>query len=345
MAAQTPLRHRTTTTVDVVIYPGFKAIEAVGVINVFDYANARLAAAGLAPVYDLQIAAPAKGAVKSDTLIVLEATKALDTLAVPDTAIVVGARDIERALRDTSMLVGWCRDVSARIGRMVGLCSGCFFLAEAGMLDGRRATTHWGVAPLLRARYPAVKVEPDAIFVREGNVWTSAGVTAGLDLALAMVEEDLGREIALAVARDLVIYLKRPGGQSQFSVYLASQMTAHASIRDIQDWILNALDARLSIAQLARRAAMSERNFIRVFVRETGYRPAEFIEIARLEKARRLLEQEALPLKTVAVRSGFRSDDQLRRVFMRRLGVTPGAYRERFSGTGVREARGSGDVD
>lgn len=190
-----------------------------------------------------------------------------------------------------------------------------------------------------------MKVEPDAIFVREGNVWTSAGVTAGLDLALAMVEEDLGREIALAVARDLVIYLKRPGGQSQFSVYLASQMTAHASIRDIQDWILNALDARLSIAQLARRAAMSERNFIRVFVRETGYRPAEFIEIARLEKARRLLEQEALPLKTVAVRSGFRSDDQLRRVFMRRLGVTPGAYRERFSGTGVREARGSGDVD
>ncbi|AOJ11111.1 GlxA family transcriptional regulator [Burkholderia mayonis] len=344
MAAEISPRHR-TTTIDVVIYPGFKAIEAVGVINVFDYANARLAAAGHAPVYDLQIAAPAKGAVKSDTLIVLEATKAIDTLAVPDTAIVVGARDIERALRDTSMLVGWCRDVSGRIGRMVGLCSGCFFLAESGMLDGRRATTHWSVATMLQVRYPAVKVEPDAIFVREGNVWTSAGVTAGLDLALAMVEEDLGREIALAVARDLVIYLKRPGGQSQFSVYLASQMTAHASIRDVQDWILNSLDERLTVAQLAKRAAMSERNFIRVFVRETGYRPAEFIEIARLEKARRMLEQEGLPLKTVAVRSGFHSDDQLRRVFVRRLGVTPGAYRERFSGTGVRELPASGDAD
>ncbi|CAB3800525.1 HTH-type transcriptional regulator CdhR [Paraburkholderia ultramafica] len=328
------LRYR-PRTLDVVIYPGFKAIEAVATIHVFDDANARLAAAGHPPVYDMRITAPNAGSVKSHTLVSLEAHKALSTLALPDIAVVVGAPDIERALVDTPSIVDWCRSAAPRIGRMVGLCSGSFFLAEAGILSGRRATTHWSVAALLRKRYPDVRVQPDSIFVRDDELWTSAGVSSGMDLALAMIEEDLGRDIALAVARDLVVYLKRPGGQSQFSVHLNSQMTDHPTIRSVQEWILTTLYSEFTIADLARRAAMSERNFARVFAKETGHGPAEFIEIARVELARRLLEEQNLPIKTVAARSGFRSDDLMRRAFQRRCGVAPREYRERFAGTGV----------
>ncbi|CAE6911160.1 HTH-type transcriptional regulator CdhR [Paraburkholderia domus] len=332
-------------TVDVVVYPGFKAIEAVGTVHVFDYANAHLRNAGQPPVYDIQIAAPEAGFVRSDTLIVLEAQKALNSLSLPDIAIVVGAREIERVLAETPTLVDWCQAVSPRVSRMVGMCSGSFFLAEAGLLNGRRATTHWSVARLLQQRYPAVIVESDSIFIRDGAIWTSAGVTAGMDMALAMVEEDLGREIALAVARDLVVYLKRPGGQSQFSVSLNSQMTAHPTIRRVQEWILASLDRDVTIGELARRAVMSERNFARVFVRETGHRPAEFVEIARVEMARRLLEEGDLPMKAVAACSGFHSDDQMRRAFQRRCGVTPGAYRLRFAGTGVTEGADAPSVE
>jgi transcriptional regulator GlxA family with amidase domain len=328
------LRYR-PRTLDVVIYPGFKAIEAVATIHVFDDANTRLVAAGHPPVYDIRVAAPNAGSVKSHTLVSLEAHKALTTLALPDIAVVVGAPDIERALVDSPSIVEWCRSASPRIGRMVGLCSGSFFLAEAGILDGRRATTHWSVAALMRKRYPAVRVEPDSIFVRDEGVWTSAGVSSGLDLALAMIEEDLGRDIALAVARDLVVYLKRPGGQSQFSVHLNSQMTDNPTIRTVQEWILTTLNGEFTIADLASRVAMSERNFARVFAKETGHGPAEFIEIARVEFARRLLEEPNLPIKAVASRSGFRSDDHMRRAFRRRCGVSPGEYRERFAGTGV----------
>ena len=322
-------------TVDIVIDPGFKAIEAVGTIHVFDYANTHLARAGHPPAYALEIAAPAAGIVRSDTLITLEASKSLSRAGAPDIAVVVGARDIGRALSETPELVDWCRAMGDQPARMVGMCSGSFFLAEAGVLDGLRAATRWSVAVLLRERYPAVKVELDAIFVREGRIWTSAGVTAGVDLALAIVEEDLGRDLALSVARDLVVYLKRPGGQSQFSVHLNSQMTGHSAIRAVQEWVLKLPDQELTIPELARRAAMSERNFARVFARETGHGPAEFIEIARVELARRLLEEGDLPLKTVAARSGFGTDDRLRRAFHRRCGITPRAYRERFAGTGV----------
>lgn len=322
-------------TVDIVIYPGFKAIEAVGPINVFDYANTQLAALQRPPAYDLRIVSTTTGFIQSDTLVALPATKTLSMFSPPDIAIIVGARQIEKALGDAPEIVDWIRRVSHRLVRLISLCSGSFFLAEAGVLDHKRAATHWSVSELLQRRYPRVTVDPDAIFIKEGPIWTSAGVTAGIDLALAMVEEDLGRDIALAVARDLVIYLKRPGGQSQFSVHLSSQMTNHPTIRELQDWILRNLDRKLAIPELAKRVAMSERNFTRLFTRETGHAPAEFIEIARFESARRLLEDVDLPLKSIAARSGFSSDDHMRRVFQRRFGVTPSAYRERFGTTGV----------
>jgi transcriptional regulator GlxA family with amidase domain len=320
----------TPKTVDIIIYPGFKAIEAVGTVNVFDYANSRLNALGLPPAYDLKIVAPNVGFVKSDTLVVLEAKKALSTLSVPDIAVIVGAREIERILIENSELVSWCEAVASRLTRIVGLCSGTFFLAEAGILDGRRATTHWSITSLLQKRYPAVHVEPDSIFIRDGCIWTSAGVTAGMDLALAMVEDDLGRDVALGVARDLVIYLKRPGGQSQFSVHLSSQMTNSSTIRAIQDWMLRSLHTNHTIEKLSEKARMSKRNFARVFAKETGHGPAEFLELARVEMARRILEDEDLPVKAVAARTGFRSDDHMRRAFQRRCGVTPSAYRDRF---------------
>lgn len=322
-------------TVDVVIYPGFKAIEAVGSISVFDYANTQLAALQRLPAYDLRIVSTTTGFIQSDTLIALQATKTLSMFSPPDIAIIVGARQIEKALLDAPDIVNWISRVATRLERLISLCSGSFFLAEAGVLDCKRAATHWSVSGLLQRRYPRVTVDPDAIFIKEGHIWTSAGVTAGIDLALAMVEEDLGRDIALAVARDLVVYLKRPGGQSQFSMHLGSQMTNHPTIRELQDWILRHLDRKLTIPELAKRVAMSERNFTRLFTRAAGHSPAEFIEIARFESARRLLEDVDLPLKSIAARSGFNSDDHMRRVFQRRCGVTPSAYRDRFATTGV----------
>ncbi len=320
-------------TVDIIVYPGFKALEAIGALKVFDYANTHLRRRGLAGGYDVRIAAAVAGPVLSDTIMSLQATKALSSTNLPDLAVIVGCHDVEQALLDVPAIVAWVGAAAPRIDTLAALCTGCFFLAEAGILDGRRAATHWSAVAALRRRYPLVDVDADAIFVQQGNVWTSAGVTAGVDLALALVERDFSREIALEVARDLVVYLKRPGGQSQFSVQLASQMTRHPGIRQLQDWIIGHLERAIVVAELAARLAMSERNFNRVFLRETGQSPTAFIEAARFELARRLLEENQLALKLVAARTGLHSEERLRRVFQKRLGVTAREYRARFSST------------
>lgn len=317
--------------VHIVIYNGFKALEAVATMSVFQYANTHLANRGRAPAYDVSFASSQLGPIRSDMPLSLEATKSLGIRDLPDVAVIVGAPHIEQALQDNAEIVAWAREAAPRLDRLVALCSGCFFLADAGLLDGERATTHWSVAALLARKYPQVVVEADSIYLRAGHLWTSAGVTAGIDLALALVEEDLGLGIALDVARDLVVYLKRPGGQSQFSVHLASQKTNHAGMRDLQDWILSHVDEPLSVAQLSSRAVMSERNFRRVFQKETGASPAAFVDRARLEAARRLLEQSELPVKTIATRVGLHNEQALRKLFLRFLGVTPKDYRARFS--------------
>ncbi|XAH21613.1 helix-turn-helix domain-containing protein [Xylophilus sp. GW821-FHT01B05] len=326
-----PLPH----TVDIVVYPGFKALEAIGPMSVFDYANLHLQRRGQPLGYQVAVVAQQRGMVRSDIAMALEATRVLGEGPVPDIALIVGSRDIEQALAASPALVDWAAAIAPQVRRLIALCSGSFFLGAAGLLDGRRAATHWSVAALLQQRFPKVRVDADAIYVREGTLWTSAGVTAGIDLALAVVEEDFGRTLALEVARDLVMYLKRPGGQSQFSVHLASQATGHAGMRELQAWVLSHLAEPLTLAQMAGHAAMSERNFRRVFTQETGQSPSAFVETARLEGARRLLEeQEALPLKTVAARVGLASEQPLRQLFLRRLGITPQAYRERFGGVG-----------
>ena len=317
--------------VDMVIYPGFKAIEAIGAMSVFEYANLHLVQEGRPVGYAVHIVSDTAGPVASDTHMLLQA-QALRPDDLPHTAIIVGARQIEVALAAHPAIAGWAAAVAPRIERLVALCSGSFFLAAAGVLDGLPATTHWSVAALLREKFPKVQVQADAIYLRSGRLWTSAGVTAGIDLALALVEEDFGRGLALQVARDLVVYLKRPGGQSQFSVHLTSQNTSHPGIRAIQDWVLSNLSLPLDVALLADRAAMSERNFRRVFAKEVGSSPLQFIESARLEAGRRLLEEGDLPLKSIAGRVGFASEQPLRKLFLKRLGVGPQAYRERFGG-------------
>ena len=214
---------------------------------------------------------------------------------------------------------------------MTSVCTGAFLLAEAGMLDGCRATTHWASCDELARRHPEVEVETDPIFVRDGNVITSAGVTAGMDLALSLVEEDLGREVALETARWLVLFLKRPGGQAQFSAQLAAQMADREPLRELQQWLPDNLGEDLSIPALARRACMSERNFARAFRAETGMTPAAYVEAARVERARRELETTDLPVDAVAARCGFGTVETMRRAFGRRMGVNPAAYRERFA--------------
>ena len=322
-----------TYDVDILIYPGFKSMEAVGPVNVFTYANRNLDRRGDSRRYAIRIIAPEPGMVPSDTLLSLEATARLSADDISGTVMITGAPDIERALQEMPMIVDWCRANSQRIPRLAALCSGSFFLAASGALDGKRTTTHWSVAALLQRRFPDVHVSADAIFIQDGNLWTSAGVTAAIDLALAFVEQDFGRDLALEVARDLVIFLKRPGGQSQFSTVLTSQMTTSSTIRELQSWILANLDHPIRVGDLADRAGMSVRNFARLFQKETRTTPAEFIEIGRCEKVMGFLLDTKLPMKAIAFRCGFPSDEQMRKVFQRRFSLTPREYRDRFMTT------------
>jgi transcriptional regulator GlxA family with amidase domain len=253
-----------------------------------------------------------------------------------DTLIIAGG-DVYAAATDPH-LRQWLLRITPHVRRLASVCSGAFVLAEAGLLDGRRATTHWLGVPALQRGYPRITVEPDAIFVRDGNVYTSAGVTAGIDLALALVEEDLGHAVALAIARQLVVFLKRPGGQSQFSSHLAAQSVPAGPLKDLPTWILDHLDADLSVEGLAGCVAMSPRNFARVFMRELGMTPAKFVERARVDAARRLLEDGSRGLEAVAAACGFASGEHMRRTFWRHLRVVPADYRRRFQTMAYRKA-------
>ncbi len=227
-------------------------------------------------------------------------------------------------------IIGWLKRRVPSVRRYGSICTGVFFLAAAGLLDGRRVTTHWECADKLRNEYPNLMVDPDQIFIIEGGLCTAAGVTAGIDLALALVEQDYGRELALIVARYMVVFLKRPGGQSQFSAHLAAQMSSKTSIQKVQEYVLENLSAELSIEALATLAGMSPRNFARVFRREIEMTPAEFVEAARLDAVRRMLVDTAKPLQSIAHICGFGGLDGMRRAFVRNIGISPLEYRRRF---------------
>jgi transcriptional regulator GlxA family with amidase domain len=249
-----------------------------------------------------------------------------------DTLLVAGGPGTRSALQDSELLA-WLRRMAPRVRRLGAVCTGSFILAKAGLLDGKRATTHWAWGAELARRYPRVTVDADPIFIRDGNIYTSAGVTAGMDLALALVEEDHGREVALQIARDLVLYLRRPGGQSQFSTLLVAQGSSREPLRELQTWIAENLEADLSVLALARRVAMSPRHFARVFTHEVGIPPGQFVEKMRVEAARRRLEESPQGVKAVAADCGFGSADTMRRAFLRTLRVAPIAYRSRFRAT------------
>jgi Transcriptional regulator containing an amidase domain and an AraC-type DNA-binding HTH domain len=253
----------------------------------------------------------------------------IETIHYPvDTVLVAGNMTLGHV---PQILLDWLKEHVCKIHRMGSICAGAFVLAQAGILNGRRATTHWMVCDKLARLYPEINVESDPIFVKDGNVYTSAGISTGMDLSLALVEEDFGRDIAVGTARRLVLYLKRPGNQSQFSNILNYQTVDYEPIKEIQDWIIDHLNENLTVELLAERSMMSPRNFARVFLRETGITPAKYIEKLRLETARRRLEETRLTLDEISDECGVGNADGLRRLFIRHMKTTPSDYRKNFA--------------
>ncbi|MFF7653953.1 GlxA family transcriptional regulator [Streptomyces sp. NPDC007983] len=311
-----------------VIFDGFQSLDLTGPHEVFQYAGT------LAGGYRRQIVAPRPGPVASSSGLPVHAAHGVADLdpGGVDTLVVAGGTGVDRACHDPA-LTGWIAEAAAGARRITSVCSGVFLLAAAGLLDGLRVTTHWGRAEQLAREHPGLRVDPDPIFIRDGRVWTSAGVTAGMDLALALVEADLGREVAHAVAREMVLFLRRPGGQSQFSVGLRSAQPATDSLRAVVSAIHADPGARHGIAELAACAGLSPRHLQRRFTAELGTPPAAYVERVRVEAAQRALAGGDDPVETIARRYGFGTAETLRRAFHRHVGVAPSDYRDRFRST------------
>lgn len=313
-------------------FPEAQVIDVTGPISVFATASEFLAAGTAFPAaYSTSLLAADARPVKTSSGIRLlpDQHYADCDLSSIDTLIVAGGAGVGSLLRDTA-LTRWLMEASRRTRRIASVCTGAFLLAEAGILDNRRAATHWRYSTRLARAYPSIDVDMDAIHVKDGHVYSSAGVTAGMDLALALVEEDYDRNLALAVARDKVMFLKRPGGQSQFSATLAAQIGDEGPFGALQRWILENLTEDLSVSSLADRAAMSPRNFARVFTQQTGQTPAKFVESIRLDFCRGRLEESPQPLETLARDAGFGSAERLRKSFQRQFRISPQDYRRRF---------------
>jgi transcriptional regulator GlxA family with amidase domain len=324
-----PVRSPQERRVVIVAFPGVELLDVAGPASVFTTASTLLGPGP--PRYRVELAALEAGPIQTQGGLLLHATLPLEQVRGPvDTLLVPGG--LVTIPRDAEpKLPAHLRRLAGSARRVASVCTGTFLLARAGLLDGKSATTHWMASEELQRQHPRCEVVADRIFVRDGRVWTSAGVTSGMDLALALVEEDLGRERARTVARLLVMYLHRPGGQSQFSVPLSSQWAARAPVREVQEWLPEHLREDLSVEALAHRAAMSPRNFARAFRTQVGVTPAKYIERLRVEAARASLESTQQTIKEIATEAGFGTLETMHRVFKRTLGVTPAEYRLRFS--------------
>jgi transcriptional regulator GlxA family with amidase domain len=320
------------------IYPGCDVLDVCGPCEAFHWADVWLPRFGRTdePGYQCHIIAATPGLVRTISGIEVAATHSycdigdgLDTLIVAG-----GVISGEQACKDPA-LVEWVRSIAPRVRRVASVCTGAFILAAAGLLYHRRVTTHWMFSDVLATEYPSIQVDSSLLFARDGNIYSSGGITAGIDLALALVEEDLGREIALAAARMMVVFPRRPGGQSQFSAYNVKylEVRSRPEIEELQAWILGHPGEDLSVSTLADRMAMSPRNFARLFRSETGVTPAQFTERARADAARCKLEQTVVPVETIAEECGFGNAERMRRTFQRLFVVSPHDYRARFRST------------
>lgn len=321
-------RGRHTRTVVILAFPDAQLLDIAGPAQVFATA-AEIHGDIPVPAYRVTVVSRDGGPVTTSAGVTLMTCPLADAGPV-DTLIVSGGAGVDAAAAD-ARIVDWLRGAAKTARRSCSVCTGAFALAAAGVLDGRRAVTHWRSCAELAARYPAVRVEKDPIFIEDGTVWTSAGVTAGIDLALAMVERDLGRRLALQVAQRLVVFLKRPGGQAQFSAALAAQASDDGAFGALHDWMAANLAADLRVDALADRAGMSVRNFARLYRARTGTTPAKAVAAMRVEAARTMLEETAVPVADVARRCGYGEEEAMRRAFLKGLGVAPGRYRSRFA--------------
>lgn len=313
-------------------YPDAQILDITGPLEVFARTARWLHDHGIArESYTTELVAPAAGAFACSSGIQLVATRRYDQVKRADTLLVAGGIGTYSLMEDPRLL-RWLQRSVSRVRRIGSVCTGSLILARAGLLDGRAATTHWDDIEDLAAISASIRVHHDAIYVRDGKFYTSAGVTAGMDLALAMVEEDWGQPVALAVAQALVMFLKRPGGQSQFSGHLAAQFSEDDKVRELQLWMLEHLDQDLSVPRLAARVSMSERNFARRFTATVGTTPAQYVSRIRLEAARRRLEEDNLRIAQIVRRCGFNTQETMRRTFVTALGISPSEYRERFRG-------------
>ena len=318
----------TIKTIGLLAYDDMQALDLVGPLDVFGAANAFGRGA---PTYRLCVIGLGTNVVRAENGLAVVPEHALEDVPPLDTLLIPGGAGARQSLSRDARLLAWLRERAPLTRRVVSVCTGVYVLAAAGLLEGRAVTTHWHFADDLARRHPRLRLEPDRLFVRDGRFATSGGLTAGMDLALALVEEDLGAPAALSVARHLVMYVRRPGNQAQFSAPLSAQAQGNHRMSALVDWLLAHLDGQLTLERMAEQAAMSTRHFRRVFAETFNTTPARFVEKLRLEQACLRLTVSRASVERIAAGVGFNSADAFRRAFRTRYGATPNEYRERFS--------------
>jgi len=319
-------------TIGILGYDGVQALDIVGPVDAFSIASAHLASArpDPAPAYEILVLGLSRRVFVAESGIAIRPHRALEAAPPLDTVIIPGGKGLRLQPATNARIADWLKARARDIRRVASVCTGIYALAPTGLLDGRRVTTHWRFTSEISQRFPKLRVNPNALFIKDGHFYTSAGITAGIDLALALIEEDYGPHVALAVARDLVVYLKRPGGQEQYSEPLQFQIKSSDRLSDLAPWITAHLHQDLSVETLAERACLSPRQFTRRFKRAFGVTPGEFVENLRLDEARRRLSTSGVTIEGIAESVGFGSADSFRRAFERRFGIAPSIYRGRF---------------